>query len=56
MLSQWIANAASYLPVFIAGLLIIVVGFIVADFVGDAIERSASNTGSRVGSLLASGV
>ncbi|WP_336361904.1 mechanosensitive ion channel family protein [Halalkalicoccus salilacus] len=56
LLSQWIANAASYLPAFIAGLLIIVVGFIVADFVGDAIERSASTTGSRVGSLLASGV
>ena len=56
LLSQWIADAASYLPAFIAGLLIIVVGFIVADFVGDAIERSASTTGSRVGSLLASGV
>jgi hypothetical protein len=56
LLSAFIADAAAYLPAFIAGLLIIVVGFIVADFVGDAIERSASTTGSRVGSLLASGV
>lgn len=56
LLSAFIADAASYLPAFIAGLLIIVVGFIVADFVGNAIERSASATGSRGGSLLASGV
>lgn len=56
LLSAFIADAASYLPAFIAGLLIIVVGFIVADFVGDAIERSASATGSGVGSMLASGV
>jgi hypothetical protein len=56
LLSAFIADAAAYLPAFIAGLLIIVVGFIVADFVGDAIERSPSTTGSRVGSLLASGV
>jgi hypothetical protein len=56
LLSAFIADAAAYLPAFIAGLLIIVVGFIVADFVGNAIERSASTTGSRAGSLLASGV
>jgi hypothetical protein len=56
LLSAFIADAAAYLPAFIAGLLIIVVGFIVADFVGNAIERSASATGSGVGSMLASGV
>jgi hypothetical protein len=56
LLSAFIADAAAYLPAFIAGLLIIVVGFIVADFVGDVIERSASTTGSGVGSMLASGV
>jgi hypothetical protein len=56
LLSAFIADAASYLPAFIAGLLIIVVGFIVADFVGDVIERSAATTGSRIGSVLASGV
>lgn len=56
LLSQFINEAAAYLPSLIAGLLIIVVGFIVADFVGDMIMRSASTTGSDAGSMLASGV
>ena len=44
LLSQWIARAVSYLPAFIAGLLVIVVGFVVADFIGDAIERTRAET------------
>ena len=40
ILSAWIARAVSYLPAFIAGLLIIVLGIIVADFIGDVIERT----------------
>lgn len=56
LLSQFINDAAAYLPALIAGSVIIVVGFIVADFVGDVIMRSASTTGSDVGSTLASGV
>ncbi len=44
LLSQWISRAVSYLPAFIAGLLVIVVGFVVADFVGDAIKRTRAAT------------
>jgi phage-related holin len=43
-LSTWVATAVSYLPAFVAGLLVIVLGFIVADFVGDAIERTRAAT------------
>lgn len=56
LLSQFITQAVAYLPALIAGILIIVVGFIVADFVGDIIQRSASTTGSDAGSMLASTV
>lgn len=39
-LSNWIATAVSYLPAFVGGLLVIVLGFVVADFIGDVIERT----------------
>ncbi|MHC3437576.1 mechanosensitive ion channel family protein [Natrialbaceae archaeon A-gly3] len=39
-LSEWVSTAVSYLPAFIAGLLVIVLGFVVADFIGDVIERT----------------
>jgi len=44
LLSEWIATAVSYLPAFVAGLLVIVFGFIVADWIGDAIERTRAAT------------
>ena len=44
LLSRWIARAVSYLPAFIAGLLVIVVGFVVADFVGDVIRNTKAAT------------
>lgn len=44
VLSQWIEAAVSYLPAFIAGLLVIVLGFVVADFIGDAIMRTRAAT------------
>ncbi|PGF18145.1 hypothetical protein CP556_19925 [Natrinema sp. CBA1119] len=44
LLSEWIATAVSYLPAFIAGLLVITIGFVVADFIGDAIERTRAAT------------
>ncbi|MEM4780839.1 MAG: hypothetical protein QXG03_04655 [Halalkalicoccus sp.] len=56
LLSAWIADAASYLPAFLGGLVIIVVGFIVVDVVGDVIERSSATTNDRYTSVLASGV
>ncbi|WP_266078455.1 mechanosensitive ion channel family protein [Haladaptatus caseinilyticus] len=43
-LSEWVAVAVSYLPALIAGLLVIVIGFVVADFIGDAIMRTRAAT------------
>lgn len=56
LLSQWIANALSYIPVFIGGLLIILLGFILADFVGDAINRTKTATKYRYTSIFADAV
>ncbi|RDI69663.1 mechanosensitive ion channel family protein [Halopelagius longus] len=44
LLSQWISRAVSFLPTFVAGLLIILFGFIFADFVGDMIMRTRAAT------------
>ncbi|MFC6725471.1 hypothetical protein ACFQE1_14050 [Halobium palmae] len=55
ILSTWIATAVSYLPAFVAGLLVIVLGFVVADFVGDAIERTRAATRTAYTSLFATG-
>jgi uncharacterized membrane protein len=46
LLSQWLSTALSYLPAFIAGLAVIVLGFVVADFIGDSImsTRAATET------------
>ncbi|RBI61683.1 hypothetical protein DMJ13_13345 [halophilic archaeon] len=54
-LSQWVATAVSYLPAFIAGLLVIVLGFVVADFIGDAITRTRAATGTSYTSWFADG-
>ena len=56
MLSEWISTAVSYLPAFIAGLLVIVLGFVVADFIGDVIERTRAATETAYTSWFASGV
>ena len=55
ILSQWIATAVSYLPAFVAGLLVIVLGFVVADFIGDIITRTRAATQSRFTSWFANG-
>ena len=55
VLSQWIATAVSYLPAFVAGLLVIVLGFVVADFIGDAIERTRAATRTAYTSWFATG-
>ena len=44
LLSEWIQTAVSYLPAVVAGLLVIVLGFVVADFIGDAIMRTQAAT------------
>ena len=55
-LSQWIARAVSYLPALIAGLAVIVLGFILADFIGDTIERTRAATQTAYTSWFANGV
>ncbi|MCU4740113.1 hypothetical protein OB955_03260 [Halobacteria archaeon AArc-m2/3/4] len=54
-LSEWIATAVSYLPAFVAGLLVIVLGFVVADFIGDVIERTRAAAQTVYGSWFANG-
>jgi len=56
LLSEWIATAVSYLPAFVAGLLVIVFGFIVADWIGDAIERTRAATETAYTAWFAGGV
>ena len=55
VLSQWIQTAVSYLPAFIAGLAVIVLGFVVADFIGDAIMKTRAATETSYTSWFASG-
>ncbi|WP_226006199.1 mechanosensitive ion channel family protein [Natrinema salinisoli] len=54
-LSEWISTAVSYFPAFIAGLLVITFGFVIADFIGDAIERTQAATETAYTSLFANG-
>jgi len=55
LLSEWISTAVSYLPAFVAGLLVVVFGFVVADFVGDAIMRTRAATQTAYTSWFAAG-
>jgi small-conductance mechanosensitive channel len=55
MLSQWIDTAVTYLPSFIAGLLIIVIGFVLADFIGEMVERTMTATQSAYNVVFADG-
>ena len=55
LLSEWIATAVSYLPAFVAGLLVIVLGFVVADFIGDAIMRTRAATHTEYTTWFATG-
>lgn len=55
LLSEWIQTAVSYLPAFIGGLAVIVLGFVVADFIGDAIMQTRGATQSSYTSWFAAG-
>ncbi|WP_254537202.1 mechanosensitive ion channel family protein [Halomarina litorea] len=55
LLSEWVSTAMAYLPSFVAGLLVIVLGFVVADFIGDTIARTREATNSRATKYFASG-
>ncbi|WP_049925071.1 mechanosensitive ion channel family protein [Halopiger goleimassiliensis] len=55
-LSEWIATAVTYLPLLIAGIGVIVLGFVVADFIGDVIERTQAATQTAFTGAFANGV
>ena len=55
LLSEWVSTAVTYIPAFIAGLLIIVLGFVVADFIGDAITNTRAATETPYTSWFATG-
>ncbi|WP_424020024.1 mechanosensitive ion channel family protein (plasmid) [Halorientalis pallida] len=55
LLSEWIQTAVSYLPAFVGGLIVIVAGFVVADFVGDAMMRTRAATQTAYTSWFAAG-
>jgi MFS family permease len=55
LFSQWVSTAVSYLPAFVAGLFVIVAGFIVADFIGDAITQTRAATQTRYTGAFATG-
>lgn len=55
-LSEWISVAVTYLPAFVAGALIIIGGFILADFLADIIARTETVTDTRYTELFADGV
>ncbi|MFB6109157.1 MAG: hypothetical protein ABEJ82_10035 [Haloplanus sp.] len=44
LLSEWISRAVSYLPAFVAGALIIVLGFVLADFLADVVGQTEAMT------------
>ena len=56
LLSVWIADAVSYLPAFVAGALIIVLGFVLADFLGDVVANTESMTQTGYTELFANGL
>ena len=56
LLSEWIAAAVSYLPAFVAGALIIVVGFVLADFVADVVGGTETMTDVRYTEAFADGL
>jgi small-conductance mechanosensitive channel len=54
LLSEWISQAVTYLPSFIGGILVIVLGFILADFIADAVKRTESVTNTTYTEIIAS--
>lgn len=53
LLTEWTGHALAFLPSLFAGTLLIVVGFAVAEFVGEIIQRALAN--ERNGAVLANG-
>ncbi|MFC3477406.1 mechanosensitive ion channel family protein [Halobacterium litoreum] len=55
-LSEWLSTAVSYLPAFLAGIVLIVVGFVLADFVADVVARTETVTGTGYTDVFADGL
>lgn len=55
LLSEWVSTAVSYIPAFLAGLLVIVLGFVVADFIADAVMHTRAATETAYTSWFATG-
>jgi hypothetical protein len=56
LLSEWIAAAVSYLPAFVAGAFIIVLGFVLADFLADVVAHTQTITESGYTDVFADGM
>lgn len=42
VLTQWIEGAVSYVPVFLGGLIVLIVGFYISDFAVDSVRKSTT--------------
>lgn len=56
LLSEWISTAVSYLPALIAGALIIVIGFVLADFIADIVGQTETFTDTGYTDVFADGL
>jgi len=56
LLSEWIAVAVSYLPAFVAGTLVIVLGFVLADFLADIVAHTKAVTETSYTDIFADGM
>lgn len=56
LLSEWISSAVSYLPAFVAGALIIVLGFVLADFLADVVGTTDTLTAVKYTESFADGL
>ena len=56
LLSEWIAVAVSYLPAFVAGALVIVLGFVLADFLADVVAHTETVTETSYTDIFADGI
>lgn len=56
LLSEWLSEAVSYLPALVAGVLIIVFGFVLADFLADIVARTETVTDTGYTAMFADGM
>lgn len=56
LLSEWLSEAVSYLPALVAGILIIVVGFVLADFLADVVAQTETVTDTGYTGMFADGL